>query len=221
MVGATGAGKTTLLSLLPRFYDPTAGRILLDGHDLRDIAIDDLRRNIGMVFQESFLFSNTVAANIAFGFPDAVQEQIERAAETALAHRFIVNLPEGYETVIGEHGCNLSGGQRQRLAIARAVLLEPSILILDDATAAVDPETEEAILIAMENAMRGRTTLVTAHRLSTLRRADLVLVLDEGRIVQMGAHEDLMERPGHYRDAALLQMAENESAGLRRRERAA
>lgn len=210
IVGATGAGKSTLLSLVPRFYDTTAGRVLVDGHDVRRLELDDLRRRIGLVFQESFLFSHTVAANIAFGHPQATRPQIERAARIASAHDFIMSLPQGYDTVVGEHGSNLSGGQRQRLAIARAILLEPAILILDDATAAVDPETEHEILEAMAGAMQGRTTLVTAHRLSTLRQADLVVVLEHGRIVQTGRHDELIQRPGYYRDAARLQVIDDE-----------
>ena len=210
IVGATGAGKSTLLSLVPRFYDPAAGRVLVDDRDLRDLQLDDLRRSVGLVFQESFLFSNTVAANIAFGHPGATREQIERAAKIASAHEFITALPHGYDTIIGEYGSNLSGGQRQRLAIARALLLDPAILILDDATAAIDPSTEHEILAAMEQAMRGRTTLVTAHRMSTLRRADLVVVLDRGRIVQLGTHDELMRKEGHYYEAARLQIVDDE-----------
>ena len=211
IVGATGAGKSTLLSLVPRFYDPAAGRVLIDGRDARDVPLDDLRRNVGLVFQESFLFSNTVAANIAFGHPGATREQIERAARIASAHEFIETLPHGYDTVVGEYGSNLSGGQRQRLAIARALLLDPAILILDDATAAIDSSTEHEILAAMDQAMRGRTTLVTAHRMSTLRRADLVVVLQSGRIVQFGTHEQLMQEQGHYYEAARLQLVEDET----------
>ncbi len=193
ILGATGAGKSTLLALLCRFYDPTDGRILIDGHDLRDVDLDDLRRSIGLVFQETFLFSNTVAANIAFGQPDATIKQVELAAKVAAAHDFITALPHGYDTVLGEGGLDLSGGQRQRLAIARAVLLDPAILLLDDPAAAIDPHTEHEILTAMERAMQGRTTLVVAHRLSTLRQCDQVIVLDHGRISQLGTHASLME----------------------------
>jgi ATP-binding cassette subfamily B protein len=193
------------MSLLPRFYDATNGRVLVDGVDVREWDLDRLRRSVGLVFQETFLFSNTVAANIAFGKPDATRDEIERAAKIAAADNFINDLPQGYDTIIGEYGSNLSGGQRQRLAIARAVLLEPPILILDDALAAVDPETEGEILQAMENAMTGRTTFVIAHRLSTLRRADLVLVMKDGRIVQRGTHDELLAIEGHYREVAELQ----------------
>lgn len=205
ILGATGAGKSTLLSLIPRFYDPLAGRVLIDGIDACRLDVDDLRRNVGLVFQESFLFSNTIAANIAFGQPHASRDEIEEAARISAAHEFICQLPDGYDTVLGEGGLTLSGGQRQRLAIARAILREPSILILDDPTAAIDPETEHEILESMEQAMRGRTTFLVAHRLSTLRRADFVLVLDQGRIVQAGTHHELMNTQGHYHQAARLQ----------------
>ncbi len=211
IVGATGAGKTTLVNLIPRFYDATRGRVLVDRHDVRELDFDTLRRHVGIVFQESFLFSNTVAANIAFGHPEATRDDIQRAARIAAADEFIQHLPQGYDTVIGEYGSNLSGGQRQRLAIARAVLLEPPILILDDALASVDPDTEHEILEAMDNAMQGRTTFLIAHRLSTLRRADVVVVLDQGRIVELGTHAELMSQPGHYRHAARLQLAAHES----------
>ncbi len=207
ILGATGAGKSTLLSLVPRFYDPTRGCVRVDSVDVRELDLDDLRRNIGLVFQESFLFSNTVAANIAFGHPDASREQIERAAQIAAADEFIREMPGGYDAVLREGGANLSGGQRQRLAIARAVLVDPPILLLDDPTAAVDPHTEQEILGAIENAMRGRTTFMVTHRLSTLQRANLVLVLDHGRIVQMGTPQELMNRPGLYRQTAELQFA--------------
>lgn len=207
ILGVTGAGKTTLLALLCRFYDPTRGRILIDGYDLRDLDLDDLRRSIGLVFQETFLFSNTVAANIAFGHPEATVGQVEQAARIAAADDFIAALPSGYDTVLGEGGLDLSGGQRQRLAIARAVLLDPAILLLDDPAAAIDPHTEHEILAAMGHAMHGRTTLVIAHRLSTLRQCDRVLVLEQGRVIQRGTHAELMEAEGHYRHAAESQLA--------------
>ena len=215
ILGPTGSGKSALLSLIPRFYDPSEGRVLVDGHDVRCIELDDLRRNIGLVFQESFLFSNTIAANIAFGQPTATAAQIERAAELAQAHDFITHLPDGYQTVLGEGANNLSGGQRQRLAIARALLLEPAILLLDDPTAAVDPGTEHEILSALDGAMAGRTTFLVAHRASTLRRADLVMVLDQGRIVEFGPPAELLRLPGgHYRRVAELQVADAESRRL-------
>jgi ABC-type multidrug transport system fused ATPase/permease subunit len=204
--GMTGAGKSSLLSLIPRFYDPQHGRILADGRDLRDLDLDAYRRQIGIVYQESFLFSNTVAANIAFGNPHATQEQIERAARTASAHEFIVAMPHGYETVLRESGVDLSGGQRQRLALARALLLEPPILILDDPTASVDPKTEHEIVSALRQAMAGRTTFVVANRLSLLRRADVILVLEKGRLLHVGRHDELAHVPGTYRDTALLQL---------------
>jgi ATP-binding cassette subfamily B protein len=205
IAGATGAGKSALLSLIPRFYDPRSGRVTLDGHDLRDLPLPELRRQVGIVFQENFLFSNSIAANIAFGHPEATMERIERAARVAGAHEFIAALPEGYETHLGEGGVNLSGGQRQRLAIARALLLEPTVLLLDDPTSAIDAETEKEIMAAMEAAMVGRTTFIVAHRLSTLRRADLILVLDHGRLIQAGTHAELMAKDGHYRRAILVQ----------------
>jgi len=223
--GLTGAGKTTLLSLIPRFYDPQGGRILADGKDLRDLEIDAYRRQIGTVYQESFLFSNTVSANIAFGNPHATREQIERAARVASAHDFILSLPHGYETVLGESGVDLSGGQRQRLALARALLLEPPVLILDDPTASVDPKTEHEIISALREAMGGRTTFVVANRLSLLRRADVILVLEKGRLAHLGRHDDLARKPGPYRETALLQLMdlaedgdESEPAKLRKRE---
>jgi len=206
ILGATGSGKSALLSLLPRFYDPTAGRILLDGVDLRELDLSCLRRQVGIVFQESFLFSTSIADNIAFGNPDATRDQIENAAKIARAHEFIMDQPEGYDAHLHESGSNLSGGQRQRLAIARALLLEPRILLLDDPTSAIDPQTEHEILDAMGSAMRGRTTFVVAHRLSTLRRADHVLVLDKGRILESGSHEELMAARGLYHGAISAQL---------------
>lgn len=219
ILGATGAGKSVLMSLVPRFFDPTAGRVLIDGIDARQLDLDDLRRHIGLVFQESFLFSNTVAANIAFGHPGATPAQIERAARIAAAHDFIRQLPRGYDTVLGESGNSLSGGQRQRLAIARAVLLEPAILLLDDPTAAIDSETEHEIFSALDRAIAGRTTFIVAHRLSTLRRADFIVVLEHGRIVQRGTHEQLMREDGPYQHIASLQLVDNrELQELRLRE---
>jgi ATP-binding cassette subfamily B protein len=204
--GMTGAGKTSLLSLIPRFYDPQHGRVLADNLDARNLDLDEYRRQIGIVYQESFLFSNTVAANIAFGNPRATQEQIERAARAASAHEFIVAMPDGYQTVLGESGVDLSGGQRQRLALARALLLQPPILILDDPTASVDPKTEHEIVSALRHAMEGRTTFVVANRLSLLRRADMILVLEEGRLIQTGTHAQILRVPGPYQEAAALQL---------------
>lgn len=206
ILGATGAGKSALMSLVPRFFDPQQGRILIDGIDVREYRLEDLRRRIGIVFQESFLFSNTIAANLAFGHPEATREQIERAARIARAHDFISALPEGYDTILGEGGNTLSGGQRQRLAIARALLLEPSILLLDDPTAAIDSRTEHEIFTALEDAVRGRTTFIVAHRVSTLRRADFIIVLENGRIVQQGTHAELLRTPGAYHRVAALQL---------------
>jgi ATP-binding cassette subfamily B protein len=208
ILGATGAGKSVLMSLVPRFFDPTAGRVRLDGIDVRELDLNDVRRNIGIVFQESFLFSNTVAANIAFGHPEATREQIEKAAKIAAAHDFITALPQGYDTLLGEGAQTLSGGQRQRLAIARAVLLEPAIMLLDDPTAAIDSETEHEIFEALDRAIAGRTTFIVAHRLSTLRRADLIIVMEAGRIVQRGTHEELMKVPGPYLHVASLQLVD-------------
>jgi len=211
VLGGTGSGKSTLLSLIPRFYDPTCGNILLDGVDIKQLPLDFLRRNIGLVFQESLLFRNSVAQNIAFGNPDASQAQIEHAARVAGAHSFILELPDGYDTVLEEGAVNLSGGQRQRIAIARALLLEPKILLLDDPTTAVDPQTEHEVLEAMDAAIEGRTTLIVANRLSTLRRADWIVVLDDGRIVERGTHAELMANKGVYYRAASLQVADAES----------
>ncbi|HEV8245155.1 MAG TPA: ABC transporter ATP-binding protein, partial [Polyangiaceae bacterium] len=214
IVGATGAGKSTLLGLIPRFNDVTKGRILIDGVDVRHLELDFLRKNIGLVFQESLLFKTTVAQNIAFGAPHKGFAAVERAAKVAGAHRFIVELAQGYDTLLAEGAINLSGGQRQRLAIARALVLEPPILLLDDPTTAIDAETEHEVLEAMDSARHGRTTLVVANKLSTLRRADLILVLDDGKIVERGTHEELMDRRGLYYRAAALQAADKESLTL-------
>jgi ATP-binding cassette subfamily B protein len=208
IIGETGTGKSTLLSLPARFYDASSGVVRIDGIDVRQLDVDDLRRNIGLVFQESFIFSNTIAANIAFGHPEANHDQIERAARLAAADSFIRELPDGYNTIVGEYGSNLSGGQRQRLAIARALLLDPPILLLDDATASVDPETEHDIHSAIRSAMHGRTTLIVSNRISTLRDADHIIVLDDGQIVESGTHEELLTQGGIYSRLAELQCAD-------------
>jgi ATP-binding cassette subfamily B protein len=205
--GMTGAGKSTLLSLIPRLYDPQQGCILADGKDLQELDLDGYRRQIGIVYQETFLFSNTVSANIAFGNPYATQEQVAEAARLASAHDFITALPRGYDTVLGEAGVDLSGGQRQRLALARALLLKPPILIFDDPTASVDPKTEHEIVTALRGAMAGRTAFVVANRLSLLRRADVILVLENGQLSQQGSHDKLISLPGPYRNTALLQLS--------------
>ncbi len=214
IVGATGAGKSTLLELIPRFHDPSSGRVLIDGVDARELELDFLRRNIGLVFQESLLFKSSIADNIAFGYPEASRAQIERAATLASAHSFIVELPHGYDTVLEEGAVNLSGGQRQRLAIARALILEPPILLLDDPTTAIDPETEHEVLEAIGGATLGRTTLIVANRLATLRRADRIVVLSDGAIVERGTHDELMNQRGIYYTAAALQAADQESIAL-------
>jgi ATP-binding cassette subfamily B protein len=200
LIGHTGSGKTTLASLVPRFYDVTAGRITIDGLDVRDAKIRSLRREIGIVAQDPFLFSATVRENIAFGRPDATDAQVEEAARLAQADEFIEELPDGYDTVIGERGITLSGGQRQRIAIARALIVDPRILILDDATASVDATTEARIRLGLRAAMRGRTTIIIAHRLSTLALADELVVLDRGRVAARGTHEDLLEHSEVYRE---------------------
>ena len=200
VIGHTGSGKTTLTALVPRFYDVTAGRVLVDGTDVRDVKLTSLRRSIAVISQDPFLFSTTVRENIAFGAPDATDEEIERAARLAQAHEFVAALPEGYETVIGERGITLSGGQRQRIAIARAIVTNPRILILDDATASVDATTEARIRTGLREAMEGRTTLIIAHRLSTISLADEIVVLDHGRIVGRGTQGELAETSPVYRE---------------------
>ena len=198
IVGPSGAGKSTLVNLLLRFYDPTAGRIAIDGHDLREVRLNSLRDLLGVVPQEPVLFSGTVAENIAYGRPDATPTQIEAAARAANAHAFIEELPEGYATVVGERGARLSGGQRQRIAIARAILKDPRILILDEATSALDTASETAVREALERLMDGRTTILIAHRLSTVEGADRIVVLDHGRIAEQGTHGQLLARGGLY-----------------------
>jgi ATP-binding cassette subfamily B protein len=200
LVGPTGSGKTSIVNLIPRFYDPTTGCIWIDGAKICDVTINSLRSQIGMVLQETTLFAGSVRENILFGKPDALPEDIEAAAKAAQAHEFIEKMDRGYDTEIGERGITLSGGQKQRLAIARAILTDPRILILDDATSSVDTETEHLIRLALERVMTGRTTFVIAHRLSTVQRADLILVLEKGSIVARGKHEELLETSALYQN---------------------
>ena len=210
LLGPPGSGKTSIVNLIPRFYDVTGGRITIDGRDIRNATLESLRRNIGIVQQDVFLFSTSIRENIAYGNVDATQEQIERAAQIAQMHEFIESLPDGYDTEIVERGANLSGGQRQRMSIARAVLLDPPILILDDSTSSVDARTEELIRSAMESVMAGRTTFVIAHRLSTVHRADVIVVMRDGQIVERGTHAELLELDGLYREIYELQLRPQE-----------
>ena len=210
LFGLTGAGKSTIASLIPRFYDVTKGRVLIDGIDVCDLDMEALRRNVGIVMQETLLFSATIRENIAFGRPDATEEEIVAAAKAARAHDFISRLPEGYDSWVGERGVNLSGGQKQRLAIARAILINPPVLIFDDATSSVDTETEFLIQQALDELMESRTTFVIAQRLVSLKRADEIIVLDHGRIVQRGTHDQLLKEDGLYRDIYDLQLRDQE-----------
>lgn len=210
LIGPTGSGKSTITNLIPRFYDPTAGRVLIDGMDIRQMRLRSLRQHIGIVLQAPFLFNATIAENIAYGRPDASMEEIESAARAAAAHKFILQFPLGYQTMVGERGVTLSGGQKQRIAIARAILRNPRILILDDSTSSVDTETEHIIQQALSVIMQGRTTFVIAQRLLTLKSADMILVLDKGRIVQRGTHQELLAQSGLYRDIYDLQLRDQE-----------
>ncbi|MBS4193819.1 ABC transporter ATP-binding protein [Bacillus sp. FJAT-49870] len=198
LVGSTGSGKTSITQLITRFYEPESGEVLIDGKNVNEYALKSLRSNIGFVLQESFLFSSTIKANIAYGRPDATMDEIIDAAKRADAHNFIVELPDGYDTILGERGMGLSGGQKQRISIARAICLNPSILILDDATSAVDMETEFKIQGAMREVMKGRTTFIIAHRISSLKHADEILVLEDGKIVERGTHDELIHNGGQY-----------------------
>jgi len=210
LIGATGSGKTSLINLIPRFYDVSDGAVLVDGQDVRSVDLVSLRRQIGIVLQTSLLFSDSIRENICYGRPDASDEEIIAAARAAQAHEFIIGLPQGYDTVVGERGVTLSGGQRQRVAIARALLMNPRILILDDSLSSVDTQTEKLIQEALDKLMEGRTTFVIAHRLSTVRRADLILVMDDGRIVQRGKHAELLAQGGLYKEIHDLQLRATE-----------
>ena len=210
LLGMTGSGKSTIINLIPRFYDVTAGRITIDGYDIRRVTLNSLRDQIGIVLQETMLFATTIRENIAFGCPDAREDEIIAAARAAQAHDFIMQTPNGYDTLVGERGITLSGGQRQRIAIARALLKNPRILILDDATSSVDTETEHLIQLALERLMRGRTSFIIAQRLATLRMADLILVLDKGRLVARGTHDELLRISGLYAEIYHQQLRVNE-----------
>lgn len=208
ILGGTGAGKSTLVQLLMRAYDIQSGQILFDGHDIRTLTPESVRKQIGFVFQETFLFSSTIRNNIAYGRDEATMEDVIEAAKLACAHDFIMELPEGYDTIVGERGLGLSGGQKQRLAIARALVFDPKIIVFDDSTSAVDMKTEHEIQRALQNAMQGRTTFIIAHRISSLKHADEILVLDRGEIVQRGTHEELIQVPGYYRDTYDIQFGD-------------
>ncbi|MBN1219540.1 MAG: ABC transporter ATP-binding protein [Anaerolineae bacterium] len=210
LMGPTGSGKSTVINLIPRFYLPTSGRILIDGIDTAQVTLSSLRRHIGVVLQDPFLFSSTIAENIAYGHPTATEAEIVAAAKAAYAHNFIMDFPEQYQTIVGERGVTLSGGQKQRVAIARALLYNPRILILDDSTSSVDTETEHLIQQALAVLMQGRTTFVIAQRLLTLKKADCILVLDQGRIVERGTHHQLLARQGLYRQIYNLQLKDQE-----------
>jgi ATP-binding cassette, subfamily B, multidrug efflux pump len=209
LIGPTGSGKTSFVNLIPRFYDVSEGEVRVDGYDVRSVDLVSLRKQIGIVLQTSLLFSGTIKANIAYGRPDATMDEIVTAAKAAQAHEFIEGFTKGYDTIVGERGVTLSGGQRQRVAIARALLMDPRILILDDSTSSVDTQTEKLIQAALDNLMEGRTTFVIAHRLSTVRRADMILVMDKGQIVERGTHEELLKLGGLYTEIHDLQLVDH------------
>jgi ATP-binding cassette subfamily B multidrug efflux pump len=214
IVGPTGAGKTTMINLIPRFYDVLEGSVTIDGYDVRDVSAASLRQQIGIVLQDSFLFSDTVMNNIRYGRPEATDEEVVAAAKLARADQFIERLPQGYNTQLGERGSGVSLGQRQLLSIARAALADPRILILDEATSSVDTRTERLIQKALEDLLHGRTSFVIAHRLSTIRNADQVLVVDDGRIIERGTHEELMKANGFYYRLYMSQFQAQEAIGV-------
>jgi ATP-binding cassette subfamily B protein len=212
LLGATGSGKSSIINLIPRFYDVSQGAVMMDGHDVRDVCLDSLRSQIGIVLQDTTLFTGTIRDNIAFGRPDASMDEVVAAARAAAAHDFIMEFTQGYDTPVGERGTTLSGGQKQRVAIARALLMNPAILILDDSTSSVDAVTEYQIQQALTQLMKNRTSFVIAQRISTVRNADLILVLDKGQVVAQGRHEDLMENSAVYAEIYASQLVEDARA---------
>jgi len=218
VLGQTGAGKSSIINLIPRFYDVTGGKVLVDGYDIRDLTVESLRHQVGIVLQETTLFSGTIRENIAYGRPEASLKDIQEAAQAAQAHDFIVELADGYDALVGERGVGLSGGQKQRVAIARALLINPRILILDDSTSSVDAETEFKIQQALIKLMKGRTSFVIAQRISTVRNADQILLLDQGHLVAKGRHADLLETSELYVDILATQFYKNRESGKNSRQ---
>lgn len=214
ILGATGSGKSTLINLIPRFYDPTSGRIMIDDTDIRDVKLESLRKQIGMVLQDTFLFTATLKDNISYGRTDATMDQIIAAAKAANIHDFISSLPKGYDTEVGERGVTLSGGEKQRVTIARALLMDPKILILDDSTSSVDTETENLIQNALATLMKNRTTFVIAQRLSTVKQADKIIVLEGGEVAEIGTHDELLKKGGIYKEIYNLQFRQQEDESL-------